>query len=602
MPPITYAELCEKRKQKKDLYSDEIQAKNLQDLPTLVYNAFRKAPALKSGRRGEIQDAIHSLIKKDPLAMEELTEKEKREHFLYPQRKTRPLRRVNREKLEDSICLLEELGDFLGAPGPEGHGNVYQYLLDKSAEPEKLADGLQYFCSCLKLDIPFEKLEQGEVYAPTAEEKRQRNERREQLEKDRKTRKQKYEEAVQAIEDEKLDRVKRSKEADKLQDRDDKKENGKRRGKEEQKEAGQKPEAEAGEPGEQKRRKELQNQAVMRSNLQKCINTYQNGNATAEMKKINMAMAAAFQAELDRVGNTGDTLIDVKKVQQNMDAFYKSAEFALAEANGTLDQLTSLKPDELYRRISEREREVQSTYREGAEDSEITARNLWRQMDRTWRVKKNSAEFEAARDAMKAIYEKDRPATRGENYVAGETVKRYIQKNIHKAKSATGRARMAIALAFLKQTMVPEKFEAYCNTLNGLRQKGKPAMQADDPRYFDPRTVGTIDQVYHDCRERIASISREHQGNDLPKPDARDLAMLTALSRMKVRAGAEGGRLAVDKADLEAEISAVQADRRFQEAYRDRSGKELIDRSFFGTLDSLEGYSAPAPAPEQLQV
>ena len=71
--------------------------------------------------------------------------------------------------------------------------------------------------------------------------------------------------------------------------------------------------------------------------------------------------------------------------------------------------------------------------------------------------------------------------------------------------------------------------------------------------------------------------------------------MLTALPRLKNRSG---GDKAVEQGALQAEIEKVQADPRFREAVAKDSREELVDKAFYGNLNTLEGYAEPARVPE----
>jgi hypothetical protein len=161
-------------------------------------------------------------------------------------------------------------------------------------------------------------------------------------------------------------------------------------------------------------------------------------------------------------------------------------------------------------------------------------------------------------------------------------------QNINKAKSEVGRERMAISLAFLKQTMLPERFRAYCANLNA--QRGIPQNDVTNERYIDPRTIGTVNEVYEETRERVRKVTEREDG---AKPDPRDLAMLTALSRLGQRGG---GDKAVEQRALQEEIAKVQSSPQFQRAMQRDSADELIRKAFYGSLKSLDGYEKPAPS------
>ena len=599
MPPITFKELLEKQKQGTDLYSNR-DLKSLSQLPGVLFRTLQKAPGLKRGTKLEIQDAIHVLINRDPQKRDVLTEQEKKEKRMYPERKTRPLPLVNRDKLENAICTLEGLGDFLGAAGPENYGNVYQYLLAGTDEPEILQEGLRIVNNVLNLGIPFDDLEKGMTYAADPGERHEREERKRQIQEEQEARRQKYEEAEQEIAQEKLARIKKAREAEEREARELAEKTRKKIEEEEKKQARRKQEQEEAQKSaeqrqreeesrkEKARQKELQHQQIMRTSMETSILQYRRADASPETKKMNMAMAAAFHAELARVGGTGEIPMDTERVRREMDAFFKSALFAKAEAEGTLDTLTELEPEDLVRQIAAKEQEVQKIYQEGTDRSRSRADKLFRQFDRTWRIKKNSTQYDKAREAMQRIAGKKTPATRGEHYVAADAVMKYVAKNINKAKSEVGRERMSISLAFLKQTMLPERFRAYCANLNA--QRGIPQNDVTNERYIDPRTIGTVNEVYEETRERIRKVTEREDG---AKPDPRDLAMLTALSRLSQRGG---GDKAVEQGALQEEIGKVQSSPQFQRAMQRDSADELIRKAFYGSLKSLDGYEKPAPS------
>ena len=344
---------------------------------------------------------------------------------------------------------------------------------------------------------------------------------------------------------------------------------------------------------QQRKAKEREKAQNDRRNLQilkeKSTQRYKDPQASPEMKKINMAMAAAFQEEIDRMSKSVGVPMDEDRVRQNTADYYNSAEFAMAESKGRLDELAAMEPGDSQKKIVRTEQEVQTNYKEGSPESWNRAGKLWQRFNATKRIKKNSKEFERARDAMKSIYDRKKPATRAEQYVAAETVKAYVAKNINWAKSEVGRERMAISLAFLKQTMPPASFQAYCATLDAQR---RATGDLSPYRRINATDIGTVDEVYNETLERIHKVAEKGDGT---KPDSRDLAMLTALSRLKERGGRNGGDKVVEQRALLEEIEKVQGDRRFQDAVRDNSAEELINKAWYGSLKKLEGYAAPAP-------
>ena len=597
MPPITYRELYEKRKKGQDLFSQ----KNKDPLRSLV-NALtaaskdlqRSGSKLNTRTLDKFKNALFDVML-DPAKMDELTDKEKQHKLWHPEDPVRPLDYVNRNRIEDAMSELEELGDFLGKEVPEEFTNTYNHILNHSDDPDIIADGLRLVNDVLQLGLPLEQLEKGDTVQSTSEQKQERQKRIEAREEGQRKREQKlkdWESNAQKHELEKKKKLKRAEELERKEIEDLTKkqlEEEKKRKAEEQKrkddEAKSKElrEKEERQHKEQARQKALSDRQNLHSNMEKSIQQYRDPNASPEMKKINMAMAVAFHEEFQRMDPAGDISMDTERVKQDMSNYYNSAAFAIAESKGTLDELTAMDPADLRKKIIETEREVTANHPEGAPQSHMRAGKLFRQFDATWRIKKNSHAFEDAKAAMRAIMEKEGPATRAEQYVAAETVKKYVAKNLKWASSATGRERMAISLAFLKQTMLPEKFKAYCTALNAQRHA---AGDTSEKRRIDPNCIGTVDEVYAETRERIRTTP------DDARPDPRDLAMLTALSSLKKRGG---GDKAVEQASLQEEIEKVQASPDFKKAVAEDSTEALVNKAFYGALDTVDGYAKPAP-------
>ena len=619
MPPITYMQLLKKQEQKQGMY-DPKNKETLKQFDKAMARTIRNLNKEGKGRVNtrkltEFQYRLFDVMRLDPSTMEEHTEKERQEHLWHPERPLRPLQRANRNKIENAVCELTELGDFLGKEVPKEFTNAYDYIL-QFADPEDslvIRKGLKLVDDTLELGIPLEKLEAGETCASTDEEKRERSAYKDAVKEGQANREanlKEFEEQQRLAEQK---RQQASREADKReadeiaeksrkQREEEKKrqEEEKRRREEEQRSEEQKLQAER-ERQEKARQLQLKNQQAMRKALEGSITVYRDPKASPELKKVNMAMAAAFHAELERVGPGGEAPIDEGRVKQDMENFYNSAEFAIAEERGTLEELTALEPEQLRQRIIQREQEVLASHPEGKETDRKRAEKLWQKFNETKRVAKNSEQFNKARDAMKAYSEKKTAPTRADNYLATETVKRYVAKNIRKAKSDTGKARMALSLAFLKQTMTKAAFEAYCSGLNAQRgftpnpgENGKLVYNTTDDRYIDPKTVGTVDEVYNETRERLGAVARGEA-----ELDTRDLAMMTALSALRKNGG---GDQVVEKSALEAEIKKVEKDPRFRDALKNDTSEVLIDKAWKKQLDTLEGYAQPAleaPAAQQ---
>ena len=616
MPPITFEKLLELNRQKKDLYN---QKEELTRFLQAFQRAVRNCDAFKFNRRKAETFADHIFrAKLDPTSREEYTEQEKRRHRFYPQEPKRPLKLVNRDTIENAVSDLEELGDFLGSKVKGEDTNVCDYILRNADydDAEDIEKGLHIINDTLQLGIPMDQLLAGKEIKATDEEKSARSKRKTELKKQQQRRNEAFEAEVQKVENFHTDRKLVSKAIDDRQRKEDEEEfkrNIEKRDKErkekerielEKRKSAEQKKKEEAERKEAERKDQLKKQEAMREGIEKSVAVYRDPKTPAELKKVQMAMAAAFQAELDRVGPDGNTAIDETRIKENMESYYNSAAFALAEAGGDLEQLTQNTPKELLTSITEKEREAAAFCVDGERKDRTRAEKLWRQFDATWRIKKNSVQFDKARDAMRKLGEPEGAVTRNENLVAGEAVKQYIGKNINKAKSETGRKRMAISLAFLKQTMTKESFEAYCRSLNGQRgfvpavnKDGEPAYDAAtvaQERFIDPRTVGTVDEVYKETKERLSLVSQ-----DKAALDPRDLAIMTAVAALKKKGS---GDLAVEPAALQEEIRKIQSDKRFRDAVANDGAKDLVDKAWAGQLDTLEGYGQPAPQDPQMQI
>lgn len=237
-----------------------------------------------------------------------------------------------------------------------------------------------------------------------------------------------------------------------------------------------------------------------------------------QIRKANLAEAAAYLYEL-RYAVNGSVPLNVERVNSNIRAFEKA--FSREEQKGMLDSLAALQPDAFGTRVKNTfeaidgsaaaeefglrtKHDIANAHDPDAESvayARARSANIFRQMDRTWRVSGSSAEFGKAKKAMQDISDLERPE-KVDQYLAGETVKAYVTKNLNKARSAVGRTRMACSLAFLKQTMPEAVFRAYCNTLNlqrgiprmiGQEQEGL-AFENTDPRCIVPEEIGTVKQ------------------------------------------------------------------------------------------------------------
>lgn len=597
MPPITYKELYDKRKKGQDLFSQKDKDPLHSLVKTLTATSIslrRSGSKLNTQKLDRFRDALFEVML-DPAKKQELTDKEKQHKLWHPEDPVRPLDYVNRNRIENAMSELEELGDFLGEEVPGEFTNAYNHILNQSDDPEIIADGLKLVNDVLQLGLPLEQLEKGDTVQSTREQKQERKKRIEAREEGQKKREKKLKDWESDARKRELEKQKRLQQAEELERREieertkkqreeeEKREAEERKRKEEEAKSKEQREKEERQRKEQARQKALSDRQNLSLNMEKSVQKYRDPNASPEIKKINMAMAVAFHGEIQRMGPAGDIPMDEERVKQDMSDCFNSAAFAIAEANGKLDELSAMEPADIRKKIIDAEREVQESHPEGEPQSHLRAGKLFRQFDATWRIKKNSQAFEDAKAAMRGLMEKDRPATRAEQYVAAETVKKYVAKNLKRASSATGKERMAISLAFLKQTMLPEKFKAYCAALDAQR---RAAGDTSAKRRIDPKCIGTVDEVYAETRERIRTTP------DNARPDPKDLAMMTALSSLKKRGG---GDKAVEQAALQEEIEKVQASPDFKKAVAENSTDELINKAFYGALDTMDGYAKPAP-------
>lgn len=593
MPPITVEALREKKKQGKDLFSRKEALrlaqfrKALQRVCTQIKRTGTGRDVKLAGPLEEFNEAVFQVMK-DPAAPE------------------------NREKIEDGLDKLASLGDYLGAKAPgKDYSNVLDQLLGAAAEyggmQEQLdiQNGLQAVNEVCELGIPMDRILEGEIVQSGPGERQAREQRRKERLKQREEQKELLRERQDARKNAELRRQqKRALEQKALEAQEEAEERKQKEKNDRERLEAQKSREQKEKEAAQRRQKEieteLRHQADFRRAIETGVRQYRDPKATPEMKKISMANAAAFQLELERVGDSGKTPIDPERVKRSIHDFFHSAEFQIAEKNGQLDALTALEPKEIAERIARRGREIAAIHPEGGEKDRRRARALAEKLSRTWRIKSNSPEFNAACAAMQGYAEKEGPVSREENYLAAETVQRYVTKNIRRAESETGRKRMALSLAFLKQTMTKDAFRAYCAALNGQRgvvpkpgPEGKLVYDRTDPRGIFPEEIGTMDEIYEETKERIGADFRTGG----KKPGEREMAMLTAVAALRRRAGAEGGSRCLDKKALEAEIARVRQDPRFRSAMEKDSAETLVDRAWYHGADDLESYAKAAPEP-----
>ncbi len=523
----------------------------------------------------------------------------------------------NREKLDEALDTLADFGDFLGSrAGDSDRQNVCDYLImDLEEDVAELRKGMHAVNAHFGFDLDVERLIEGSVVERSEEQKQEQREAlqqwREQRAREREASLKAEREAAEAQERARLAAERRKQQQKELEEKEER----------ERQEAYRKERERQAKLEEERRKSEFQKlqeqaaaqakaieeerarRATMNSDLSTLLAQARDPKAGAETRKARLAQAVAFYRELNNVGQDMGKRVSMDRVSSTMNEVFTGAALTVAEKHGTLNELAGLSAKELNDRVIEMEQEV-GAYAEGSEHSAARADSLFRQMDRTWRFGGSSAAYDAATKAMRDIAGKN-PPTQTDNYLATETVRRYVAKNIGEAKHATGMTRMACSLAFLKQTMSKEQFRIYCNVLNEQRHIGKQitvnGVEYDktNPRAFIPEEIGTISEVYAETRERFYHLYDEETGFKMPP--ARDLALLTALKKLEAKANGDGS-VAVEHEALQAEIEKIQADRRFQDAIHSRSPHELILMACDGNLNTLTGYADPLTDEQKARV
>ena len=353
-------------------------------------------------------------------------------------------------------------------------------------------------------------------------------------------------------------------------------------------------------------------QAQLRTTMDTSLSAARDPRHSDRDRRYNLAMALAIHRKLKDVPADGSMAISTDDVNETAQRIFDSAAFNIAERQGRMNELTAETLAGVDQKVRMTEQAVDSyetaadfglrmnpelqnapdTEAQGAAYTRNRASQIFAQMNRTWRIVGNSDQYVAARQAIREIGDKN-PPTQLDNYLAGETVKAYVTKNLQAAESAVGMTRMACAMAFLKQTMTEADFRLYCKTLNAqrhIKQVPPNSMNFDktEPRCFVPDEIGTVREVYNTVRERFFHLYDEETG--FKAPDPRDLAMLTALKNLQAKAGGDEN-LVVEHEALQKEIEKVQADRRFQDALQNHTAHELIEMAGGHNLDTINGYA-----------
>ena len=357
----------------------------------------------------------------------------------------------------------------------------------------------------------------------------------------------------------------------------------------------------------------------LKAQVQDLLTRARDPKTSAKLKQANLAEAAAYMHEINITrGNL--VPFDLDRVNDNINKFMTV--FTSERNKDQLGELASLSADDFGTEIKRIENTI-DTYAVAEEFGLVTdkaiensldpvnesiaysrkrAGSIYSQMDRTWRLAGSSAEYKAAAKAMQNVSNMEHP-TKADQYEAGETVKKYVSKNLKQAYSDVGKTRMACSLAFLKQTMPEANFRAYCAALNmqrGIKStivQGQADVEFDktDPRCFVPEEIGTVKEVYDSARERISELAKEGK-----QPAPRDLAILTALKSLQAKS-TDGENLIVEHEALQAEIEKVQKDPRFQEVLK-RPADELVEMAWGHNLDTIDGYGKGLTAEQQKRI
>ena len=540
----------------------------------------------------------------------------------------------NQEAIDDALDLLAGFGDFLGGQKEQYSDlNICSLLWGgpNAENASDVLDGLRAFERFCGFGVDVQNLYDGKIDQSTQEEKEARREliqdwkaARERERQEVRDRERRAEEARRAAEQQKQEDLRKAKEREEQEEaeqqrlaeeeakREEEARKERERRAEEAKKSVQQREMERIAAELKERQRQIELQKDFRERIDRLRVQAREPQASDNDKKYRMAEALAYHRELRSVDPTGVQPIDVNRINGNLQSVYSSALFTIAEREGKLDELTGLSLEALDNRVLEMEhtvgrrdtaaqfgqrmnpelRTAPDADAQGVAYTRNRAKQIFKQMDGTWRFLGSSAQYDAANQAMQEIGDKESP-TQLDHYLAGETVKAYVAKNLQKAESAVGMTRMACAMAFLKQTMSKEGFEAYCTALNAQRHikqvpPGSLKFDKTEPRCFVPDEIGTVQEVYNTVRERFFHLYDEETG--FKAPDPRDLAMLTALKNLQAKAGVNEN-LVVEHEALQKEIEKVQADRRFQDALKNHTAHELIEMAGGHNLDTISGYA-----------
>ena len=346
--------------------------------------------------------------------------------------------------------------------------------------------------------------------------------------------------------------------------------------------------------------REIRLRTTLTENRNRCMQDAGNQQYPADARWALIAEAVAYERE-SRYVESHRVPVDTSRIRGDVQRIVSGSALEIAKRDGRLEELAAMTPQEIDAYILAKEREV-SRYAEGTPNDPARARNIFEQLDRTWRVSSDSEEYRNLMLEVRNIANLER-VTQTDNYYAANAATAYIRKNLNKANSAVGKTRMANALAFLKQTMTPDDFKLYCNSLNAMRHiehritNNGLEYDINNKRCIVPEEIGTIKELYDAAKERTIPYAQRDE-----KPSKRDLAMMTALKTLEAKHRNRGENFVVEREELQEEIEKVMRDPRFVKAYRERPADELCEMAFRGNINTIEGYARPLNPDQQARV
>ena len=135
----------------------------------------------------------------------------------------------------------------------------------------------------------------------------------------------------------------------------------------------------------------------------------------AEKKRL-LAEAMAYYRELRFANDNGEVDFNTDRVNRALDTVYNGATFREAKTSREISELASLSPEQLDERLRNKEADV-NRYAAGDENSVKQAKNVFKRFGGTWRVRGNSKEFDAAKQAMQSIADMKTPPSQTDYYL-----------------------------------------------------------------------------------------------------------------------------------------------------------------------------------------